>query len=64
MAQEFQMFRQIKGLNSVTVRQTREIPDCEKSIWGMTMLSLGQKLGLLAKRSVTSLVFFFFERER
>ena len=65
MAQEFQMFRKIKGLNSVTARQACEIPDCEKSIWGMTMLSPGQKLGLLAKRSVTSLFFlFFWERER
>ena len=64
MAQEFQMFRKIKGLNSVTARQACEIPDCEKSIWGMTMLSPGQKLGLLAKRSVTSLFFLFFERER
>ena len=64
MAREFQMFRKIKGLNSVTVQQAREIPDCEKSIWGMTMLSLGQKLGLLAKRSVTSLFLFFFFWER
>ena len=66
MSQEFQMFRKIRGLNSVTVQHTREVPGCEKSVWGMTMLSLGQTLGLLTKRSVTNLVFFlsFFFWER
>ena len=54
------MFRKIRGLNSVTVQHTREVPGCEKSVWGMTMLSLGQTLGLLTKRSVTNLVFFLF----
>ena len=60
------MFRKIRGLNSVTVQHTREVPGCEKSVWGMTMLSLGQTLGFIDQEichqsGFLSFFFFFFE---